>query len=264
MKQRYHVLDEIRGITLCSMILYHAVWDLVYIFGYNWKWYQSDMAFLWQQSICFTFILLSGFCFSLGKKKVKRGLVVFGAGVVISLVTELFMPQNRIRFGVLTLLGSCMLIVAMTEKIASALCKPDEGAGNHTGYTHRINVAIWGIIINILLFILTRRINYGVLGFADVTVARLPRFLYNLGDVGNYLGFTEQTFFSTDYFSLFPWLFLFLTGYYFYKWMEEKQWLSSMTKAPSLGAWWRPVGRYSLIIYLLHQPVVYGLLYILA
>lgn len=243
MKQRYHILDEIRGITLCSMILYHAVWDLVYIFGYNWKWYQSDMAFLWQQSICYTFILLSGFCVSLGKNKVKRGLVVFGAGILISLVTELFMPQNRIRFGVLTLLGSCMLIAALAE---------------------RINVTIWGIIINLLLFILTRRINYGVLGFADVTVARLPRFLYNLGDFGNYLGFTEQTFFSTDYFSLFPWLFLFLTGYYFYKWMEEKQWLSSMTKAPSLGAWWRPIGRYSLIIYLLHQPVVYGLLYILA
>lgn len=243
MKQRYHILDEIRGITLCSMILYHAVWDLVYIFGYNWKWYQSDMAFLWQQSICYTFILLSGFCVSLGKNKVKRGLVVFGAGILISLVTELFMPQNRIRFGVLTLLGSCMLIAALAE---------------------RINVTIWGIIINLLLFILTRRINYGVLGFADVTVARLPRFLYNLGDFGNYLGFTEQTFFSTDYFSLFPWLFLFLTGYYFYKWMEEKQWLSSMTKAPSLGVWWRPIGRYSLIIYLLHQPVVYGLLYILA
>lgn len=243
MKQRYHILDEIRGITLCSMILYHAVWDLVYIFGYNWKWYQSDMAFLWQQSICYTFILLSGFCVSLGKNKVKRGLVVFGAGILISLVTELFMPQNRIRFGVLTLLGSCMLIAALAE---------------------RINVTIWGIIINLLLFILTRRINYGVLGFADVTVARLPRFLYNLGDFGNYLGFTEQTFFSTDYFSLFPWLFLFLTGYYFYKWMEEKQWLSSMTKAPSLGAWWRPIGRYSLIIYLLHQPVVYGFLYILA
>lgn len=243
MKQRYHILDEIRGITLCSMILYHAVWDLVYIFGYNWKWYQSDMAFLWQQSICYTFILLSGFCVSLGKNKVKRGLVVFGAGILISLVTELFMPQNRIRFGVLTLLGSCMLIAALAE---------------------RINVTLWGIIINLLLFILTRRINYGVLGFADVTVARLPRFLYNLGDFGNYLGFTEQTFFSTDYFSLFPWLFLFLTGYYFYKWMEEKLWLSSMTKAPSLGAWWRPIGRYSLIIYLLHQPVVYGLLYILA
>ena len=264
MKQRYHILDEIRGITLCSMILYHAVWDLVYIFGYNWKWYQTDMAFLWQQSICFTFILLSGFCFSLGKRKFRRGLVVFGAGVLISLVTELFMPQNRIRFGVLTLLGSCMLIVAMVEKVACALCKPNENDDNHDDYAHRANAMIWRMVVSLLLFIFTRRVNYGVLGFADVTVARFPRSLYNLGDVGNFLGFTEQTFFSTDYFSLIPWIFLFLTGYYLYKWMKEKQWLTELPKAPSLGAWWRPIGRYSLIIYLLHQPVVYGLLYLLA
>ena len=259
MKQRYHILDEIRGITLCSMILYHAVWDLVYIFGYNWKWYQTDMAFLWQQSICFTFILLSGFCFSLGKRKVRRGLVVFGAGVLISLVTELFMPQNRIRFGVLTLLGSCMLIVAFAEKIMKGSKEPEQDEK-----TVKAISPIWAIVANVLLFILTRRVNYGVLGFADVTVARFPRSLYNLGDVGNFLGFTEQTFFSTDYFSLIPWIFLFLTGYYLYKWMKEKQWLTELPKAPSLGAWWRPIGRYSLIIYLLHQPVVYGLLYLLA
>ena len=262
MKERYHILDEIRGITLCSMILYHTVWDLVYIFGYNWKWYQTDMAFLWQQSICFTFILLSGFCFSLGKKKFKRGLVVFGAGVLISVVTEVFMPQNRIRFGVLTLLGSCMLIVALVEKSISVLSKPDENKRTDEGYVQRGNTPIWGMIVSLLLFILTRRINYGVLGFADVTVARLPDALYNMGDVGNFLGFPEKTFYSTDYFSLFPWLFLFLTGYYFYKWMEKKQWLGNMIKAPSLGAWLRTIGRYSLVIYLLHQPIVFGVLYL--
>ena len=184
MRVRHHDIDTVRGAALISMIVYHGCWDLVYLCGAPWAWYRSFGAYLWQQSICWTFILLSGICVSLGKNKVKRGLVVFGAGILISLVTEFFMPQNRIRFGVLTLLGSCMLIAALAE---------------------RINVTIWGIIINLLLFILTRRINYGVLGFADVTVARLPRFLYNLGDFGNYLGFTEQTFFSApqDFFQLF-------------------------------------------------------------
>ena len=264
MNRRYCILDEIRGITLCSMILYHAVWDLVYIFGHDWNWYQTDMAFLWQQSICFTFILLSGFCFSLGKKKFKRGLVVFGAGILISLVTEVFMPQNRIRFGVLTLLGSCMLIVALAEKIGVALCKLCEGGKTKEIIEPRIEMPMLGMVISIFLFILTRRINYGVLGFADVTVARLPRALYSMGDVGNFLGFTEQTFYSTDYFSLFPWIFLFLTGYFLYKWMEQKDLLARLAEAKSLGAWWRPIGRHSLIIYLLHQPIVYGLLYLLA
>ena len=264
MKQRYHILDEIRGITLCSMIVYHAVWDLVYMFGRDWAWYRSDFAYIWQQSICWTFIILSGFCFSLGKKKMRRGLVVFGAGVVISLVTELFMPQNRIRFGVLTLLGNSMIIMAVVEKIGERFQDGTSKESTTSRGQKNGSLVVWKLVICVVLFAVTKRINYRVLGFADVMVARLPRFLYNLGDFGNYLGFTEQTFFSTDYFSLFPWLFLFLTGYYFYKWMEEKQWLTGLSKVPSLGAWWRPIGRYSLIIYLLHQPVIYGLLYMLA
>jgi uncharacterized membrane protein len=277
------------------MILYHAVWDLVYIFGYNWKWYQTDMAFLWQQSICFTFILLSGFCFSLGKRKVRRGLVVFGAGVLISLVTELFMPQNRIRFGVLTLLGSCMLIVAMVEKVACALCKPNENDDNHADKAYRTNAMLWGIVVSLFLFIFSRRVNYGVLGFADVTVARLPWRLYNLGDVGNFLGFTEQTFFSTDYFSLIPWIFLFFAGICLHGVMADGRHAHGRAsvhvksgrsgrdgglhpasgsvpaektafshplmhlKAPVLN--W--MGRHSLLIYMLHQPVLYLLISVL-
>ena len=106
---RYKIIDEIRGITLISMILYHGIWDLVYIFGWSIEWFRSQGAYLWQQSICWMFILLSGFCWSLGRKKWKRGLTVFGAGILISAITILIMPEERIIFGFITLLGSCML-----------------------------------------------------------------------------------------------------------------------------------------------------------
>ena len=59
-KSRVEWLDSIRGITLISMILYHAVWDIVYIAKVDWDWFKSDGAYIWQQSICWTFILLSG------------------------------------------------------------------------------------------------------------------------------------------------------------------------------------------------------------
>lgn len=264
MGQRFHVLDEIRGITLCSMILYHAVWDLVYMFGRDWEWYRSDFAYIWQQSICWSFILLSGFCFSLGKKKFKRGLVIFGAGVVISLVTEIFMPQNRIRFGVLTLLGSCMLIMAVVEKGSEWIrSRRDEEFLSEHGQRNSSS-AVWKLIICFMLFAITKRINYGVLGFSDVILADLPTALYSLGDLGNFLGFTEMTFYSTDYFSLMPWFFLYLAGYFLHKWFVEKDWMDKLSSAPSLGKWWRVLGKYSLIIYMLHQPVIYGILYVLA
>ena len=50
------------------MIAYHACWDLVYLFHADWDWYRGTGAYIWQQSICWTFILLSGFCFSLGRR----------------------------------------------------------------------------------------------------------------------------------------------------------------------------------------------------
>jgi len=263
MKKRYSILDEIRGITLCSMILYHTVWDLVYIFDYDWMWYRSEVAYLWQQSICYTFILLSGFCFSLGRKKVKRGLVVFGAGILISLATGIFIPQSRIRYGVLTLLGSCMLIVALAEKTREVLKEKRNGKSvPENDRSAKASMAL--TICSLMLFILTRRVNHGVLGFAGVTVVHLPDALYNMGEFGNFLGFTEPAFYSADYFSLFPWVFLFLTGYYLFRWMEAMQWKDALEYEPSLGTWLRTVGRHSLIIYLLHQPVVFGLLYLLS
>ena len=45
-------LDTLRGMTLVSMMVYHACWDLVYLFRQDWAWYRSFGAHLWQQSIC--------------------------------------------------------------------------------------------------------------------------------------------------------------------------------------------------------------------
>ena len=70
-KVRYAGLDTLRGVTLVSMMAYHACWDLVYIFGMDWDWYGSFGAYLWQQSICWTFILLSGYCVQLGRHRLR-------------------------------------------------------------------------------------------------------------------------------------------------------------------------------------------------
>lgn len=38
-KKRYALPDTIRGVILISMIAYHTVWDMVHIFGKQWKWF---------------------------------------------------------------------------------------------------------------------------------------------------------------------------------------------------------------------------------
>lgn len=44
---RSGTLDTIRGLTLVSMIVYHACWDLVYLYRLDWGWYRSFWAGIW-------------------------------------------------------------------------------------------------------------------------------------------------------------------------------------------------------------------------
>lgn len=239
-KTRYALPDTLRGLTLLSMIAYHGCWDMVYILGADWPWYQSSGAYLWQQSICWTFILLSGFSFSLGRRHWRRGWLVFGCGAVVTAVTLVVMPGQEIWFGVLTLLGSCMLLGALLER---PLGRVPAGAG---------------LVLSAALFVLTRSVNRGYLGFEGLRLAALPgEFYRNMATA--YLGFPFPGFRSTDYFSLVPWLFLFLTGYFLFRLTGQH------LAAPDLGrcAPLEALGRRSLLVYMLHQPVLYGLTMVL-
>ncbi len=238
--KRYGLLDGIRGLILISMIAYHTVWDIVYIFGEKWSWYQSNIAYVWQQSICWSFILLSGFCWSFGRKKWKRGLIVFGGGVIVSIVTLIAMPDNRILFGILTLLGSSMLLLIPLAKVLKKLSP------------------YLGVIISFLLFLVCKDINNGHVGLGKSII--LPKEWYaNL--LTAYLGFPSNGFFSTDYFSLLPWFFLFVSGYFIHGIFKKKQWFGKLDK--SINGELEKLGRHSLIVYMLHQPFVYGVLSII-
>ena len=123
---RYALLDELRGLDLVSMMLYHGCWDLVNLFGIQADWYYGLPGHLWQQSICWVFILLSGFCVQLGHHTLRRGAQVFGAGALVTAVTLLFMPEDRVVFGVLTLLGSAMLLTGLLKSRCGAF-HPQQG-----------------------------------------------------------------------------------------------------------------------------------------
>ena len=240
--KRYHILDWIRGITIISMILYHLVWDLVYIFEKNFPWFISKSAYTWQQSICSCFIFLSGFCFCFGKNKLKRGIDVFFWGLIISIVTIVLMPENTILFGVLTLLGSSMLIQIPLDKIFK-----------------KINPILL-FTVSIFIFVFTKNINVEVLGVSGICELKLSHSLYkNL--LTAYLGFPPDDFFSTDYFSIMPWYFLFLSGYSLYLALKKYNLLNKIPdfKIPLLE--W--IGRNSLTIYILHQPIIYFILMLL-
>lgn len=235
-RSRRHGLDTLRGLTLISMITYHACWDLVYLFGKDWDWYRSDGAYLWQQSICWTFILLSGYCFHLGRHRLRRGLMAFGGGVIITLVTLVTMPSLPIFCGVLSLLGAAALLTIPLDKLLS-----------------NVPVRV-GLAMSFCLFLMFREVNNGYLGFEGARLLALPEGLYaNFWTA--FLGFPPTFFRSSDYFPLLPWLFLYWTGYFLYRLRPEDP-HRELPQVPVVTF----MGRHSLLIYLLHQPVVYGVL----
>ena len=147
---RSGTLDTLRGLTLLSMMAYHGCWDLVYLRGLPWSWYHGFWAYVWQQSICCTFILLSGYCWQMGRHPLRRGLMSFGGGLAVSLVTALAMPEDPVRFGVLTFLGTAMLLTVPLRRWLDRV-PPRLGLAGAFG-----------------LFLLVRNINDGFLGFAGV------------------------------------------------------------------------------------------------
>lgn len=114
---RYALLDELRGLDLVSMMLYHACWDMMFLFGIWMDWYAGMPGRLWQQTICWVFILLSGFCAPFGRHMLRRGVTVFAAGALVTAVTLVFMPEGRVIFGVLTFLGTAMLLTGVLEPL---------------------------------------------------------------------------------------------------------------------------------------------------
>ena len=238
-KARLTALDALRGFWIIAMIMYHALWDLVYMFDVNIPWFSSVTAHIIQLSIRWAFILISGFSWHLGSKKLKRSLIVIGASVVISLVTFIFTYDARIFFGVLSLLGVSMLVAIPLDKVFSKL---------HP---------VLGIVLMSALFMLTYNIPKGYIGVGNFELFELPSFLY-ANSVTACFGFPQRGFYSADYVPLLPWVFMFFIGYFLYLFFKRYNILKALSafRVKPLEF----VGRHSLIIYMVHQPLVYAIL----
>lgn len=234
--KRYYVIDYIRAFVILNMILYHTIWDIVYIFNMDIYQFKDIQGKIWQRFICIAFILLCGFCWSLSKNHLKRGLITFALGGAISIVTYIFVPENVIRYGILTMLGSAILIMIPLEKI---LNKVNE---------------ILGFVASILLYVIFKDINNGYIFFS---IVKVPKFLYS-GEFMTYLGFTEEGFYSSDYFSILPWIFIFIGGYFLKVTVEKRNCMDMLKGVPN--AFIEAVSRNSIYIYVIHQPVIYGVL----
>lgn len=236
--RRVELLDEIRGGDLLLMILYHGTYDLVYLFGVDIPLFYGPVGNGVQKLICCTFIVLAGISSRFSRSNLKRGLQTLGCGLLISLGTWFAMPELMIWFGILHFLGVSMLLFPLLRPLLDKL------------------PPFAGIAVCLALFGITWGVPSGVIGVPGALSIALPPALYDNPWLLP-LGFGGM---GADYFPLLPWFFLFLAGTYlgvpfaqgdapefFYR--PHSRFLSTL-------------GRKSLLIYMLHQPVLYGVLWV--
>ena len=232
-KTRYYLVDGIRGVAIINMAVFHFLYDVFIVYGKNPIWYGLPAIHIWQQMICQTFIVISGFVGQWGMEgNLRRGLRFNLYGLIITLVTLIVIPSETIWFGILNFMGCAVLLMFPLRKMMK-----------------RISPA-WGLGICFVLFVLCKRIQYGTIGIGGGM--QVPAIFYAIKILTPF-GFPYPGFKSSDYFPMLPWMFLYLCGYFFHEiFMEHDTWKTvARYKVPVLSA----IGSRTIWIYLLHQPV---------
>ena len=241
MKERYHLLDALRGFAIYHVIIFHFLYDVYVVYGLNPDWPYQTWVQLWQRNGCGLFVLVSGMVFALGRNTFKRGLQLQILGLIITLATYVFAPSEVIYYGILTFFGSAMWLALLLK-----------------GFLQRVP-AILGMLASVVCYVLTKDVATGVASFFGRKLFEFPEWLYQ-----NYfaiLGFHGNDFYSSDYVPLLPHIFLFWFGMYLFAWLRERKLTYLLTGGNYKIFTWP--GTHSLEIYILHQPILMGLCYVI-
>ncbi|VVB62866.1 Uncharacterised protein [uncultured archaeon] len=230
---RFWELDFIRGLAVVMMVLYHFLYDLNYFGGYTLN-VHSGLWLYFAEATAAIFIVLVGVSLTLSASRsqmrgaseklylrfFKRGLRLFSLGLVVTLATYLLIGRGSILFGVLHFIGVSIVLAYPFLRLRT------------------FNLFAGSIFILIGIYLQGLTFNF-------------PWLLW--------LGLVPYNFYTLDYFPIFPWFGLVLIGIFlgnrFYQ--DGKRGfrlpdLSGSFIVDLLGT----LGRNSLVIYLVHQPVI--------
>jgi uncharacterized membrane protein len=238
---RFPELDILRGLALGIMILLHFLWDLDY-FGIH---PLDARIYQYQRIPQIMFFSIIGICLVISKNNklnqyktinfdfvsyyICRGLKIFTIGVFISIFTLVFIPETPVIFGVMHFIGLSIIMSLLFYKFKY----------------YNIIFASFFIILGVFL----RQFSFENPSILHLILGFYPRNIWQI---------------TIDYFPIIPWFGWILIGMFlgevFYK--NNKR----IFDFPTIN---RPLktikllsifGQNSLIIYIIHQPIIAGLI----
>ena len=222
-------LDALRGGAIVAMVAYHFCFDLRY-FGVTRSDFEHESFWLASRSMILSAVLLiAGISAALARRDAaadarwpRHVALIAGAAMLVTAASWLMFPRSFIWFGVLHAIAVSLL-----------LARP---------FIDRPRLAASAGVVVIA---------------AGVTLAH-PAFD---GRALGWVGFMTHKPVTEDYVPLFPWTGVLLAGLAAGHWLARSGFavLTPLDHAPAALQW---MGRHSLAIYLAHQPLLLGALWL--
>jgi uncharacterized membrane protein len=233
-EQRIYWIDFLKGLAIISMIVYHFAFNLNLLNIYPIDVY-SGLWIILARFIQFTFLTVVGISIYISyakhqdyskflKRQFRRSVILLGIAMGITLVTYIFYPQGYIKFGVLHLISIASILGALLIR------------------NNFLMVCL--IFISLILGNIFSQITLD-------TPLLMP------------LGLMYKNFYSLDYFPIFPWISLVFAGIVIARFLDKHKLLKNFNLIPRFKLL-EDAGKRSLIIYLVHQPVLLGLIWLLS
>lgn len=232
---RFIELDLARSFAIIGMLFYHILWDLDY-FGYM---PLDQNLYAHHTLVPIAFFLIIGICLSISYDKdtkvfkpwLTRGGKLMAVALLISLFTYLIFPGKPIVFGVLHCIAFSIIFSTLFMRFKY------------------FNIIIASVLISMGLYLKT----------LPCTMPQVPYLL-----IGVYP--TNIWEYTIDYFPIFPWFGVCLLGVgignILYSAEGRKFKIPQIVLNSRIVYHISKVGKHSLKIYLIHQPLIGGTFFI--
>ena len=233
--KRMEIIDYCRSISIIAMIIYHFSYDLGQFGLIDLNNIMSGPWKIFAILIGTSFLFISGFSFWImiserfnKRSYIKRLLVLSFSSLIITIVTYFYLGNAFIFFGILHLLAACSILGLIIFKLPYLIL----------------------IFISVIVFFLPQVYQSD---FFE------PKYL-------SWIGFYGKSTGSADFYPLFPWSSSFIMGVAISKIISKKKYFENLiyldktTNILKSTLLWS--GRNSLLIYLIHQPILVGLIYL--